>query len=202
MKSGTRRYEMRARADGVAQRRQQVVDVALDLFTSRPFDEVTLQSVADGAGVSLKTVVRMFASKEGLMEACMKRGNAREDERRAVAEGDLDGVVATLGERYEQLLGKTLHMIALSERLPMIRAWIDLSRRGHMAWLARVFAPWLPPRGAERDVRLMQLFAATELYCWWSWREPLGFSRAKAARALRATLDALVQRWETQGEPS
>lgn len=202
MKSGTRRYEMRARADGVAQRRQQVVDVALDLFTSRPFDEVTLQAVADGAGVSLKTVVRMFASKEGLMAACMQRGNAREDERRAVAEGDLDGVVGVLVDRYEQLLAQTLHMIALSERLPMIREWIDLSRRGHLAWLARVFAPWLPARGAERDVRLMQLFAATELYCWWSWRDPLGFSRAKATRALRETLAVLVRHWERQGAKS
>lgn len=193
---------MRVRAEGVARRREAVVDVALELFTSHPFDTVTLQSVADGAGVSLKTVTRIFDSKEALIAACIDRAKAREEAERAVSPGDIPGVVAVLSARYEAWLGRTLHIVALSERIPAARAWIDVGRRSHLAWLARAFAPWLPPRGATRTTRLMQLFGATEMYLWWSWREALGHSRAAATRALHETLSALVARWEERGPTS
>lgn len=195
----TRSYDIRARADAAAKRRERVVEAAMGLFMSQPFDEVTLQSVADAAEVSLKTVMRTFGSKEGLVTACIAHGQVRENSRRVVAVGDVEGAAEVLAARYEAMLGWTLRMVALSERLPIVRTWIDTSRRTHLAWLAEVFAPWLPASGAERDVRLIQLFGATEVYCWWSARESLGFSRAKVASALRETLRALVARWEQQG---
>jgi hypothetical protein len=43
------------------------------------------------------------------------------------------------------------------------------------------------------------LFGATEIYVWHSWRRHLGLSRDAAARAMRESLEALVDKWKREG---
>ncbi|MFF1903105.1 TetR/AcrR family transcriptional regulator [Kitasatospora sp. NPDC058218] len=57
----------------VQQRREQLIAVALELFASRPPDEVSLDDVAEAAGASRPLVYRYFAGgKQQLYEAALR----------------------------------------------------------------------------------------------------------------------------------
>ncbi|WP_329498048.1 TetR/AcrR family transcriptional regulator [Kitasatospora herbaricolor] len=57
----------------VQQRREQLIAVALELFASRPPEEVTLDDVAEAAGASRPLVYRYFAGgKQQLYEAALR----------------------------------------------------------------------------------------------------------------------------------
>jgi len=49
------------------------------------------------------------------------------------------------------------------------------------------------------DKRVAELFAATEIYAWHSWRRRLGVSRDLAEKAVTEMLEALVARWHAAG---
>src|SRR5262245_8706686 len=195
----SRRYTMRARAAEAGERRERIVDAALELFLGAPYDEGSLQAVADRAGVALKTVVRQFGSKEALFEACVARGAREERARREVVAGDVGAAVRALADRYEELAAPTVRYLGLEDRLPVVGRFLEDARAGHLDWLATTFAPWLPARGAERSRRLAALFGATEVFVWWTWRQKLGYSRAVAEAAMREMIEALIARWTRAG---
>ncbi|MGW2396787.1 TetR/AcrR family transcriptional regulator [Kitasatospora sp. NPDC001664] len=56
----------------VQQRREQLIAVALELFASRPPEEVSLDDVAEAAGASRPLVYRYFAGKQQLYEAALR----------------------------------------------------------------------------------------------------------------------------------
>lgn len=190
-----RSYTLRSRASGVETRREAVLSALLELYMELPIDQVTLPAVAERSGVSLKTILRQFGSRSGLVTAATEWTARRETARRAVAPGDIDGAVRVLTERYEELGTVTLRRIAAEDGHADIREAGDRARRAHLAWLAEVFGAWLPPEGDPvRRRRLAALFTATEIFSWWELRH-LGFSVQEARDALSDTLTALVQSW-------
>jgi len=198
----TRRYAMGARSQGVEERRERILEAAMMLFMEGSIAAVTLEAVAERAGVSLKTVVRQFKSKDALLLECAKHGPAIEEKKRTVSAGDVEGVVRVLSRRYEGMLDFVPRMFALEDRVPEVA----LARRGaigsHLGWLAEAFSPWLKARAPSRPRRLHALFGATELHVWWMWRRRIGLDRRAARAALRETLGALVARWEHEdGRP-
>jgi AcrR family transcriptional regulator len=180
-----------------------VLDATVALFLERSYEELTLQAVADAAGVSLKTVLRQFGSKDELVLACAHRRSAQESEVRAAAPGDVAGAARALADRYEEMATVTLKLLDLEPRFPAIAEVLRIARRGHLDWLAGVFAAWLPARPSRvRKRRLAQLFGATEIFVWNSWRKHLGLGRAEAEQAMAGTLRALVDAWcRTEGGP-
>ena len=193
-----RAYNMAARAEAVEARRQGILEAAYELFVTVPHDELTLEAVAERAGVSIKTVVRQFQTKDELLVACLRSGSQIEEGRREVAPGDVPGVVAVLARRYDELVDIVPRMIALQDRIETIAAAMAGAIESHKGWLAHVFAPWLPPAGPVRKRRIMALYGATEIHVWWMWRRRLGLGPKAAAAAMRETLDALVARWTVE----
>jgi AcrR family transcriptional regulator len=194
-----RTYDGRLRASRAAQHRDAVLGVALDLFMGRPYEDVTLQVVADGAGVALKTVMRQFGSKDALFLECVRRGTQDQGETRRVAIGDIDGAAGVLARQYEELGDMTIRYLALEQRFESVEEAITVAREFHLAWLGQVFSPWLPSRDtAERRRRLAQLFAATEIFVWWVWRNRLGMDRVTCELTMASTLRALIASWSTE----
>src|SRR4051794_8983708 len=102
--SRKRPYTMRARAAAAERLSRQMVDAAFELWLERSYDEITLQQVADRAGVSLSTVLRRFRSKEGLIEAIISTDRLGELETRSRVEaGDVDGAMREIVAAYERL---------------------------------------------------------------------------------------------------
>ncbi|EST23661.1 TetR family transcriptional regulator [Streptomyces roseochromogenus subsp. oscitans DS 12.976] len=58
---------------GVEERRQQLIGVALDLFSRRSPDDVSIDEIATAAGISRPLVYHYFSGKLSLYEAALKR---------------------------------------------------------------------------------------------------------------------------------
>lgn len=69
MRTGVRRRM------GVEERRQQLIGVALDLFSRRSPEEVSIDEIATAAGISRPLVYHYFPGKLSLYEAALKRAS-------------------------------------------------------------------------------------------------------------------------------
>ncbi|MFE7131996.1 TetR/AcrR family transcriptional regulator [Streptomyces sp. NPDC057638] len=58
---------------GVKERREQLIGVALELFSSRSPDEVSIDEIAQAAGISRPLVYHYFPGKQSLYEAALRR---------------------------------------------------------------------------------------------------------------------------------
>ncbi|HEU4582479.1 MAG TPA: helix-turn-helix domain-containing protein [Polyangiaceae bacterium] len=193
-----RRYHMTARALAAAATRQRILNAARELLLAAPgFDDVSLEQIAERAGVALKTVQRRFGSKRALLIEC---GPTERGERK-VTPGDIAGIAHALASRHEATMDVVVRYLAVEARVPELARRFSDTRAGHWRWLEEVFAPHLPARRSRlQRQRVAELFAATELYTWHSWRRRFGISRDQAERALTEMLEALVARWQTSGD--
>ncbi|GFN03418.1 hypothetical protein Smic_19740 [Streptomyces microflavus] len=58
---------------GVDERRQQLIGVALDLFSRRSPEDVSIDEIAAAAGISRPLVYHYFPGKQSLYEAALRR---------------------------------------------------------------------------------------------------------------------------------
>lgn len=157
---------MRARADAAEQTAERVMDAAIAFWRAGPFEDITLQDIADRAGVSLSTVMRRFGSKDGLAEAVLRSDRVgTQAGRDAVVEGDLAGAVRMIVADYELNGDAVIRMLGLEERMDVVRHVVEAGRAAHEQWVERVFGPLLepPPR---RRLQVLQLVTATDVYTW------------------------------------
>lgn len=192
-----RRYHMASRALSAAATRQRILDAARELFLGAPsFDHVSLEQIAERAGVAAKTVQRRFGSKDALLVECAQGERAE----RKVTPGDIASIAHLLASRHEATMDLVVRYLALEARVPALTQAFASARAGHWRWLEEAFAPYLPTRRSRlQRQRVAELFAATEVYSWHSWRRRFGISRDQAEKALTEILEALVGRWQASG---
>jgi AcrR family transcriptional regulator len=186
---------MRARADAAARTAREIQAAAVDLWRERSMDDITLQAIADRAGVTVQTVIRRFGSKEGVFSACIEEDAAGiVRDRDAAPVGDVARALDVLLTHYERDGDAVLRTLALEDRVKAAEALAAAGRAGHRAWCARVFAPFLPDAAADADAhrtRLDAFVAATDLFLWKLLRRDLGRSAAEAKQVIRALVDGL-----------
>ena len=191
----SRPYRMTARAEASAATGQRILDVAQRLFGELPYDQVSLQAVAARADVTVQTVLRRFASKEQLFAAVAEQTSRQiRSERDAAPVGDAAGVVRNVVDNYERWGDHFLNLLAQEQRTPAIRTATDTGRRYHRAWVERSFAPMLAGLSpADREQRLAQLVAVTDLYVWRLLRRDQGLSRDETETAVRDLVRRLAE---------
>ncbi len=199
----TRKYTQTKRSDQTLARREQMIQALFSLIDRGSFSDVTLQGVADEAGVSLRTVSRHFGSKEELLRQGMAEARGVEEANREVPVGDIDAVCAVLADRYDQMDEAIYRMGDMELTYDWLSDWVQMARTSHLEWLAHAFSPWLPPHGREREDRLMCLFGATEIRSWWVLRRRFGYSVERASAVMKQQLEALTSLWErtAAGQP-
>lgn len=190
-----RSYRMVARAASAAATGERILDAAVELFWERPGEQVSLDEVAQRAGVTVQTVIRRFGGRDGLFAAAAEREHervrAQRDEARA---GDVAGAVRVLVDHYEALGERVLRLLAEEERAPRLRELADRGRGYHRDWCARVFASALEGlEGVERHRRLAQLVAVCDVYVWKLLRRDAGLSRRQTELALAELLEPLLE---------
>jgi AcrR family transcriptional regulator len=173
-----RAYRMGVRAAAAQETAARVLDVALELFTNRPYDDVSLAEVAERAGVTQRTVIRRFGTKEKVFFAANERaGLAEMKARTEVPVGDVAGAVAAIVASYERFGANRLRVLAQEDRLPIIAEDAEMGRQAHRKWVERTFAPLLDGLDdAGRDRRMAALITATDVYVWKLLRRDLGLS--------------------------
>lgn len=193
----TRTYTMGARAEAVAETRRRIVEALFDLGRERMFPDISLDDVADAAGVSVQTILRHFKSRAGLTEATMDHAIATVTEERHAPVGDVDAAVAAIIGHYEARGHTALLMLAQEASDAQIT---ELTRRGramHRTWVTDVFAPFAGPRDPLIDL----LVVATDVYTWKLLRLDRRYSRARTSRLMHRMVTALLESAEHEGEP-
>ncbi|WP_165972074.1 TetR/AcrR family transcriptional regulator [Paenibacillus piri] len=190
----TRPYKMQARARSAAVTGERILDAAVGIFYEQPAENLSLEEVAHRAGVSVQTVIRRFGGKDGLFTAAAEREATRIAEQRNQAEtGDVAGALSILINHYEEVGDGIFRMLAEELRRPALRKIVDLGRVYHRQWCERVFAPALADRrGTERERRLVQLIAITDVCTWKLLRRDYGLSRNETELAMCELLRPLI----------
>lgn len=192
--SARRGYRMQARADAAEQTALRIMDAAIGLWREVAYDEFTLQDVADRAGVSLSTVMRRFGSKEGLAEAVLTSDRiGTQRGRDTVAAGDIDAALRMIVADYESNGDAVIRMLALEDRIEMVRRVVGAGRDAHSAWVERVFAPLLASTSAVRRRQTLQLVVATDVYTWKILRRDRGLSQREARAVMRDMCRVIVE---------
>jgi AcrR family transcriptional regulator len=189
-----RPYRMRARAEAAAETGRRILEAVIELHRERFWDQVTLEDIAERAGVTVRTVIRRFGSKERLIEAAAEEGTRQVTHQRYQAPiGDIEGAVKNLVDHYDEGWGDTaLRLLAQEERVAAFRSITDAGRAFHYEWVERTFAPLLAKRtGEERRRLLAELIAICDVYFWKLLRRDLGLSREQTELAIRETILAL-----------
>jgi AcrR family transcriptional regulator len=183
---GKRRYRMTARAEAIQSTADGILDAAIELFTDKAFEEVTLDGVAERAKVTKRTVLRRFQSKDRLFVAAMDHAVDQMVRQRDVAPvGDVPGAVANVVDHYERWGRNRLRLLSQEDRIELVAEHVRAGRAYHWAWVEHTFSPQLADlSGKARKRRLAALVVATDVYTWKLLRLDLGLSRAETQRTL------------------
>jgi AcrR family transcriptional regulator len=181
-----RAYSMELRAAAAEATRERILGAAADAFLEHWYDDVTIASVAERAGVSGQTVVNHFGGKEQLAAAAYDRlAEQVVAKRYAPAAGDVRALVEALLEDYETTGGSVVRLLALEEKVPSLRPLLARGRAGHREWVETMFgAPELTG----------ELVVATDVYTWKLLRRDQGLSRDETVASILKIVEALLER--------
>lgn len=189
-----RAYRMGARAEAAERTGQAIQAAATELFRALPFDHVTLEAVAERSGVTLQTVLRRFGSKQGLLEASARAAMEATRANRAVAApNDVRKSLAVLLSSYEEMGDLGWRALCQEEEFEFLREVLAGARALHREWLESAFPDALAcVRGAERERRLMLLFASTDYYVFKLYRRDLGYGKQRTLELMIALTAATL----------
>ena len=127
----------------VAQRAEEILDVAIRIFSAEGFADADVQKIADEAGVGKGTVYRHFGNKEGLFLAAAGRGLQRLKE-------SIDAEVDPLADPLSQLRVATKAFLAFFDAHPEVLELV-IQERAHFR--DRTTPTFFGPRTDERAQR-------------------------------------------------
>jgi len=143
--------------------RQRLSDVALDLFAERGFDAVTIEQIAEGAGISARSVHRYFAAKEDMVIGLFDANG--EFVRDALLDRPADeSVLTSMHAAYAALLEQGPHRARDRLALRLLTTTPSLRARNaekHLRW-AELLTPIIAERldGADTELRAHVLVQA------------------------------------------
>jgi AcrR family transcriptional regulator len=194
-----RTYHMEARAKAVAENDRKIMDAVADLWLNLPLLELTLEKVADQSGVTVRTILRKFGSKEGLLKACIENYGGRfTQDRMKVTPGNLPEILDALLEEYELMGEANIRALTVEHEFPFTQIVLKKARKIHRDWCRMVFKPFLPAEDSKFfEIRLSAFIAATEFYLWKLLRKDLGKSLNETRQIFLHTLTSLANNSKT-----
>ena len=192
-----RQYRMRKRAESAAETGERIVQATIQLHMERFHDQITLDDIAQRAGVTVQTVLRRFGSKDELIERAADHMSASVLAQRGKAPiGDVEGAVSNLLEHYDEWGPAVLRLLSQEDRVPQLHRFMDRGRGLHAEWVRNVFAPFLD---GARDSHLLhaKLVALTDVYVWKLLHLDLELDRAETGTALTEMVSAVLKEGTT-----
>lgn len=157
---------------------------AVDLAYERGDLEMTLEQIAARADTTVRTVMRQFGSRDGVIEAGMERASAEVAAERRDPGGDRERSIRLLIAHYEKRGAFVLRLLA--SELPSAQQVTATGRLMHRAWVEEVFADDLPVDPAARDELVDLLVVATDVYAWKLLRLDRGLDEATTIDRIRS----------------
>jgi|JI10StandDraft_1071094.scaffolds.fasta_scaffold302799_2 AcrR family transcriptional regulator len=170
-----RTYKQGARAEAAEATGHRITAAFLTRAETEWFDEITLESLAQDAGVTVQTLIRRFGGKDGVVDAASASFEVDVITQRQCERGDVKRAIEGLIGDYERAGGFVMRMLAQEDRYASIKRVTDKGRAGHRKWLGEVFTPWLESLTPKaREARLDALVAATDIFLWRLVRNDMG----------------------------
>jgi AcrR family transcriptional regulator len=208
-----RPYKQVARAQAQERTRETLLQAASEEVERDGWTQASLESVAERAGVTKQTALRHFGSKEGLLDAVIRRTSSIVVKERAQAPiGDIPGAVANLVRHYERYGDMVVRMLPYRDavvrvlgrepRVPLVQRAVDRGEEVHEEWVLRTFEPQLARLDTRaRERRLAQLVAVCDVHVWKILRREIGLSPPRTEAALVELIERLVEPDAVQHEP-
>ncbi|MEO6472605.1 MAG: TetR/AcrR family transcriptional regulator [Aeromicrobium sp.] len=188
-----RKYAMTTRADAVEATRRRIMQSTWDLHGEQLFATISLETIADRAGVSVQTVLRQFGSRARLFDAAMEFGAAVVTEERQTPAGDVPGAVRAIVDHYELRGDGVILLLAQENEQDAIRQITQHGRQLHRDWVQDVFAPSLKDLSAKDQESLVDLLVvATDVYTWKLLRRDRGHNRKQTEMLINRLLSAVL----------
>jgi AcrR family transcriptional regulator len=203
-KEPQRSYKQVARARATERTRETLLEAASETVERDDWAQASLESVAQRAGVTKQTALRHFGSKQGLLEAVLRRTSSIVVKERDRPEaGDVAAAVASLMRHYERhgelatrlspYRDAVVRVLGHEDRDSLVRRTVDYSLQAHEQWVTRTFEPQLALLDARAAVRRRaQLIAVCDVYMWKMLRRDLGMSLRGAESALVELIERLL----------
>jgi AcrR family transcriptional regulator len=198
-----RPYKQVARARAQERTRETLLQAAAEEVERDSWTQASLESVAGRAGVSKQTALRHFGSKQGLLDAVIRRTSSIVvKERDEAPVGDIPGAVANLVHHYERYGDTVVRLLPYRDavvrvmgqgnRGSLVRA-VDHGHEVHEEWVLRTFEPQLARLDRRtRERRLAQLVAVCDVYVWKILRRDLRLDVPRVEAALVELIERLV----------
>ena len=186
----TRTYRQTARAEATDRTRRAILDAIQAMVLEDGRYDVPLEVVAGRAGVSTRTLLRHFGSRDGAIEAAFADGQERVSREREPVPGDVAANLARLLDHYERVGDGVRRMLAVADRFPLARRITEEGAEYHRAWVEQAFADDLRGLGAaEREHRAGVLATVTDLHVWDLLRHRHHFDRPQVEAAMRGLVE-------------
>lgn len=195
-----RDYNQEARAQQTEATAREILSAAIQLVRSvRRVSTITLEDIARESGLTVRTVLRRFGSRDGVLEAAFVQLRQEvEAARPATPTGDVGAALNALLEHYEEIGDLNIRALEEEDQLPSLHALLEVARDSHRDWLRHVFGPRLATlSSAEREQRITSLYAATDVYLWKLLRRDLQLGREETAATFRRLVHGVL---EARGE--
>ena len=191
-----RPYRQAARAEAAAETSRRIVEAFVECTGDCWFDEITLEDVARRAGVSVRSVIRLYGGKEGLIKAIVEQIAPGISAARTVVPGNVAGAVAATFDLYEAHGDKVMRSLAQESRYPALAPLLDHGRKEHRRITEEIFAPWLTPLPkTERANAVDALVVATDIYVWKLLRRDMGRPVAQSKAAMTRLINAILREY-------
>jgi AcrR family transcriptional regulator len=195
VEKGTRRYELRKRADAMQDTRRRITEAAVELHGSVGPARTTMSAVAERAGVQRQTLYRHFPTEDDLVDACSGhfaeshplpdveawRAIADPAERLETALDELYAYYEGTEAMYTNLLRDETLVAPVGAKLTQFRAYLDAA--------ARVLAAGRNVRGRRRAMLVAAARHAVDFHTWRSLARDGGVRRASVVELASAMVN-------------
>ena len=186
---------MGVRAKAAEMTSEEIIRVVGELWMKYSIHEITLQMVAQDAGITVMTILRKFGSKEGLFEAAIRTDTAGiQDVRKESQAGNISQAISILMKEYEYAGPAVIRTLAVENDLPVAAKILKKGRELHREWCQRIFAQYLPASNdKEYKIMLGAFYAATDVYKWKLLRIDLGYSKEETEKIFIKTVRGIIK---------
>lgn len=190
-----RPYRMQARAESARNTEQRILAAMVELWMQKSLTDITLDDVAAAAGVTVRTVMRKYENKDGLIEASIKSyATDMPLIRNARPHRTWQEAVQALLQEYETNGDAVIRTLAIEHEFPAAARIAEHGREQHAQWCANVFSRALPRKNtAGYTSKLLAVRTATDIYLWKLLRRDLGHSLQKTGSVMIQLLQGVLK---------
>ena len=190
-----RAYRQNRRARQADANPARIVAAAAALIRTAPrVADITLDEIARESEVTVRTILRRFGSRDGMLEAAFVRLKTEIGAlRQPTWPGDVDAALTSLLDQYEQMADFNIRALQEEHLLPILHRGLEAARQYHREWIREIFALHLEDfTPEEREPCVTALYAATDVYVWKLLRRDLKLDRAQTEDTFRRLVHGVL----------